>query len=177
MIEKYKFTDSEVKSIVDGMVILIDTREKKNQHITDYYDKHGIKYENRALSSGDYSFYIGENPELSIPRPLYMDNEIIIERKASLDELSGNFTTGRTRFEEEFATSKATKKYLLIENASYADIIDGNYNTKYNKNSFAATLHSFNHKYNLEIMFIPNNIYTPIYIYGVFKYYLKSILK
>ena len=80
-----------------------------------------------------------------------MDNDIIIERKASLEELSGNFTTGRTRFEEEFATSKAKKKYLLIENATYSDIIEGNYNTQYNKNSFAATLHSFNHKYNLEV--------------------------
>lgn len=177
MIESFKFTDSEVKSIVDSMVILVDTREKKNQHITDYFDKHGINYCNRALPSGDYSFFIAENPELSIPRPLFMDNDIIIERKASLEELSGNFTTGRTRFEEEFATSRAKKKYLLIENASYADLIEGNYNTQYNKNSFAATLHSFNHKYNLEIMFIPNNAYTPIYIYGVFKYYLKTLLK
>lgn len=177
MIEQYKYTDSEVKTIVDNMVILIDTREKKNKHITDYYDKHGINYCNRALQSGDYSFFIAENPTLSIPRPLFMDNDIIIERKASLEELSGNFTTGRTRFEEEFATSKAKKKYLLIENAAYSDIIEGNYNTQYNKNSFAATLHSFNHKYNLEVMFIPNSAFTPIYIYGVFKYYLKTMLR
>jgi len=177
MIEQFKYTDSEIKSIINSMVILVDTREKKNQHILDYYDKHGIQYESRALSSGDYSFYVGENPGLSIPRPLFMDNEIFVERKANLEELSNNFTTGRTRFEEEFATAKAKKRYLLIENATYSDIIEGRYNTQYNKNSFAATLHSFNHKYNLEILFIPNNAYTPIYIYGVFKYYLKTILK
>lgn len=177
MIEKFKYTDSELKSIINSIVILVDTREKKNQHITNYFDEHGVKYEQRALTSGDYSFYISPNPELSIPRPLYMDREIIIERKASLEELSANLTTGRTRFEEEFAISNAKKKYLVIENANYSDVVDGNYNTQYNKKSFLGTLHSFNHKYNLELCFLPDNSYTPIYILCVFKYYLKHIIK
>lgn len=177
MIGKYKYTETEEKNLIDSIVVLVDTREKKNQHIIDYFDKHGIRYENRALSFGDYSFYIAQNDSLAIPRPLYMDNGVIIERKASLEELSGNFTTGRARLEEEFASCQAQKKYLLIENANYSDIVDGNYNTQYNKKSFLGTLHSFNHRYNLEIVFVPDSNYTPIYILGTFKYYLKNLIK
>ena len=58
MLEKFKYTESELKKLLDNMVILIDTREKKNDHITNYFDKHDIKYENKALTCGDYSFYL-----------------------------------------------------------------------------------------------------------------------
>lgn len=177
MLEKFKYTESELKKLLDNMVILIDTREKKNDHITNYFDKHDIKYENKALTCGDYSFYLIADSSLSIPRPIYFDNEIIIERKANLEELSNNFTSGRTRIEEEFATAKAHKKYLLIENADYSDVVNGNYNTQYSKKAFLGTLHSFNHKYDLEVFFVPNNKYTPIYILGVFQYYLKNLIK
>lgn len=177
MLERYKYTDSEVKTILDNMVMLVDTREKKNSHITQYFDKHHIEYENRALQCGDYSFYIKAIPELSINRDLYMDKDIFVERKGSLEELSGNFTTGRSRIEEEFASFPDAKKYLLIENANYADIVDENYTTQYGKKAFLGTIHSFNHKYNLQIFFMPDNKYTPIYILGVFQYYLKHLLK
>lgn len=177
MLEKFRYTESEWKKLLDIMVILVDTREKKNSHITGYFDKHNIKYEKKALPCGDYSFYLEANSELSIPRSIYFDSEIFIERKASLEELSANFTTGRTRIEEEFATAKAGKKYLLIENADYTDVVNGNYDTQYSKKAFLGTLHSFNHKYDLEIFFIPDNKYTPIYILGVFQYYLKNLIK
>lgn len=176
MLERFKYTDTEKKKLVDSMIILVDTREKKNDHITKYFDEHGILYEKKAMEFGDYSFYIPANEELSIPRPIYFENDIIVERKASLEELSANFTTGRTRFEKEFAASKAEKKYLLIENAEYGDLISGNYNTDYNKRAYWASLHSFNHKYNLEVFFIANE-YSAIYILGVFQYYLKNLIK
>ena len=114
------------------MVVLIDTREKKNDHITEYFDKHKIAYERRALSCGDYSFYIKANQELAIPRDLYFDNQIYVERKASLDELAINFTKERKRFEEEFAISKEKTKYLFIENANYFDLVNSNYRSEYN---------------------------------------------
>ena len=163
--------------IIDSIVIIVDSREKSNKHITDYFDKHKIKYIKKALKCGDYSFCIEKNEKLSILRDIYFDNEIIIERKANIEELSGNFTTSRTRFEEEFSTSLANTKYLVIENANYEDIVNEKYNTKYNNKSFLGSLHSFNHKYNLQIVFIPDNKYTPIYILGVFKYYLRNLIK
>ena len=176
MLEKFKYTEAELKKLVKSMVVIVDTREKKNDHIIDYFDKHDIPYIKRALEFGDYSFYIPANEELSIPRDIYFENDVIVERKASLEELSGNFTTGRARIEKEFAGAKAKRKYLLIENATYGDLIDGNYNTDYNKKAFWATLHSFNQKYGIEFFFTSNK-YSAIYILGIFQYYLKNLVK
>lgn len=173
----YKYTETEEKQLLSSIVILIDTREQKNEHIVDYFTKHKIPFKKKALSHGDYSFYLPKNDELSIFRDIYFDNEIIVERKANLNELSNNFSNERNRFEEEFAISKAHKKYLLIENANYSDVVQGNYDTKYNKKSFIGSLHSFNHKYDLEIVFIPDCLFTPIYIYGTMQYYLRNKLK
>mgnify|MGYP002225853633 CR=1 FL=1 len=67
-------------------------RKKKNDHINRVFlTSIKIAYEKRALSCGDYSFYIKANQELAIPRDLYFDNQIYVERKASLDELAINF--------------------------------------------------------------------------------------
>lgn len=158
-------------------MILIDTREKKNDNITSYFDKHKIPYEDITMSNGDYSFKLPANPELGIMRDEHFCDEIFIEKKNSPEELSGNFAQNRTRFEEEFSISKAKRKYLLIENCSYHDIVKGNYDTKYHSKSYLGSLHSFNSKYNLEVVFMPDNSYTPIFIYATFQYYLRNILK
>lgn len=177
MIGKYKYSDAEEKELLDSIVILVDTREKVNEHIIEYFDKHHIKYKKKALKNGDYSFLLPQNDKLGIFRDTYFNDEIFVERKASLEELSGNLSTKRADFEEELAVAKAKKKYLLIENANYEDIVNGKYNTKYNKKSYLGSIHSFNHKYNLEIVFMPNNVYSPIFIYGVMQYYLRDLIR
>lgn len=177
MLDKYKYSEIEQKDILKSMVIVIDSREKVNSHITEYFDKHNIPYIKKALSIGDYSFMIPMNQEYSIPRDLYYGNEIIIERKANAEELSGNFSQTRTRFEEEFATAKANRKYLLIENCNYSDIVDSKYETQYNSKSYLGSIHSFNDKYDLQIVFMPDNKYSPIFIYGTFQYYFRNIIK
>lgn len=177
MLERLKYSEDEQKSLMKSMVILIDTREKKNQHITDYFDKHKIPYEVRALEVGDYSFYIPANESLSIPRNMSFEKEIIIERKNSAEELSICLTKTRSRFEDEFIKARDSKKYLLVENCTYEDIVNGNYDSQYNSKSFLGSLHSFDHKYDLRIVFLPNSAYSPIYIYGVLQYYLRNVIK
>lgn len=177
MIERYKFTEEEQKKIIGSMVILVDTREKRNEHIIEYFDKHKINYVGKTMTAGDYSFYIEANEELAIPRPIYFDKSIFIERKANLEELAGNLTAHRTRFEEEFSLNPNTKKYLLIENANYSDLVNGNYDSKYNSKAYLGSLHSFNHRYNLQITFMPDNRYSAIYILGTFQYYLKNLIR
>lgn len=174
---KYKYTDSEERELLDSIVILVDTREKVNDHITDYFDKHHIPYKKKALKNGDYSFFIPQNEKLGIYRDTYFHDDIFVERKASLEELSGNLSTKRADFEEELAVAKAHKKYLLIENANYEDIVNGKYNTQYNKKSYLGSIHSFNHKYDLEIVFMPDSTYSPIFIYGVMQYYLRNLIR
>ncbi len=100
----------------------------------------------------------------------------MVERKGSLEELSGNFSQQRSRFEEEMATYLG-KKYLLIENANYQDIITGKYNTKFSAKAYLASLHTFNHRYDLQIMFMPDPQYSGYFLYGVFTYFLRQILR
>lgn len=166
----------EMEELVSSLTVLVDTREKRNEHILDYFDRKKILYTKKALDYGDYSFMLPANEKLSIPRDLYFNNQIVVERKASLEEISGNLTKERDRFEKELCLAPKTK-VLLIENANYSDIATGNYNTQYNKKSFWASIHSFWFKYNIPVMFMPDNQYSGLFIRGFFEYYLKNYMK
>lgn len=177
MIDRYRYTDSEMNELLKSLTVIIDTREKACDHIISYFDKHHIPYKKQALAAFDYSFYLPQNEKLGIMKDLYFNKDIVFERKGSLDELATNLTKERARFEEEMATAGALYKYLVIENASYADIVSGNYRSEYSSKSYLGTLHSFNHRYELQIVFMPDPAYTPIYLYGTMQYYLRNILK
>lgn len=176
MLRDYKYTEKEIDQIVKSMTILVDTREQKNDHLLSYWDEKGIAYKRRALAYCDYSFYVPENPELSIFRDIWFDKEIAVERKNSLEEISGCFTQTRERFEKEL-TFAPPHKVILIENANYSDIINSNYDTQYNNKSFFGSIHSFWHKYNCPIFFMPENKYSGLFIRGYFEYYLRNYLK
>jgi len=174
VLERYRYTDKELDQLCKSIVILVDTREKQH-HITDWFDSKKIPWETRALKQGDYSFYIPANPALNIERDISFQRDIVVERKHGLDEIAGNFTTNRARFEEELAMFPG-KMYLLLENATYSDIVNGNYRSKLSQKAFLATLHTFNHRYGLEFCYMPNNNHSGPWIYGTFIYYLKNLL-
>ena len=176
MIAKYYYTDKEINELCKSIVVLVDTREKNNDHIINWLDKKHIKWKARALKNGDYSFMIPANTKLNIDRDLYFDKEIMVERKRSLDEVGANLTTYRARFEEEMATYKG-KKYLLLENSTYEGIIEENYRNKLSAKAFLASIHTFNHRYNLEVVYMPNEQYSAQWIYLTFIYYIKNILR
>ena len=46
------------------MVILCDSKDKKNEHILEEFDKQKIEYKTKSLKTGDYSFLIKACPEL-----------------------------------------------------------------------------------------------------------------
>lgn len=178
MLDKFKYTDKEIDQLVDSMTILVDSREKCNDHLFTAWDsaRVPIKYRKKALERGDYSFMLPMNEGLNIPRDLYFDKEIIVERKGSLEEISGNLTKERDRLEKELALAPPTK-VLLIENASYSDICLGNYRTEYNKKAFLASLHAFWQRYNIPVFFMPDPKYSGIFIWNYFKSYLKEQLR
>lgn len=176
IISCYKYTDKEIDELVSSMIILVDSREKVNDHIISSFDKNGICYKKKALEYGDYSFALPKNEALSIPRDMYFNKKICIERKANLEEISGNLTKERDRFEKELSLAPK-EKVLLIENANYSDVANGNYNTQYNKKSFLASLHSFWFKYNIPVFFMPDNKYSALFIKKYFEYYLKNYLR
>ena len=176
MIDKYKYSDKEMDEIIKSMVILWDSREQKNNHILDVFEKNNIAYQKKALERCDYSFYIPANNSLNIPRALFFDKEIAIERKASLDELANNWTKERDRFEKEMCLAPKTK-ILLIENSNYEDIVNGNYRSQYNKKAFLASLHTFWFRYNMPVFFMPNKNTSALFIKKYFEYYLKEFLR
>ncbi len=169
----FKYTESEIKGILRSAIVVIDTREQKCSHITEYLDKYKINYCYEKLDVGDYTLKV-QLPHMH--RPYYLQNKCVIERKASLEELSGNFTQGRERIEDEFTRAKGVV-YLLIENASYEDIPLKKYNTGYDKKRFMATLKAFEARYNLRTTFMKDKAYSGDFIYKTLIYNLREQLK
>ena len=176
MIKRYKYTDKEIKQLLSDITIIIDKREQKNNHITNWFDKKKIKYINKSISCGDYSFLLPKNQILNIERDLYFDKEIIIERKNSTDELIGNFASERSRIETEFLKNKGKMCLLIEDEQFYENISKGNYRSQYNKKSALATYHSFVHRYNIYPHYI-NKKQSGQLIYLICYYYLRELLK
>lgn len=140
------YTDSEIKKALSELTVIIDSREQVNMHLTSWLDSKGIKHTTRALETGDYSAMLdGET----------FEDEVVIERKANIDEIAGNFTQGRERFEREMIRAKANgiKLFLIIENASWHDILLHNYHSQLKPQSLMASLLSWQVRYNITIMF------------------------
>lgn len=167
-----EYKDKEIKQIIKSMVILVDTREKINSHLKMYFKSNKINFIDFKLDYGDYSFMIPKNESLDILEDIYFTDEIAIERKANAEEISNNFAKGRERFHKEFERSKGVLR-LLIEDSSYSNISNGEYNTKFPKESFIGSLHSFQEKYNCPFFFTDKQ-HSGEYIYNSFKYYLKT---
>ncbi len=87
------------------MKIIIDSREKKCEHIKAWFDKNAIEYEVKKLDVGD--FIIPDNPKISV------------DRKQNLSELSRNLTNkaDHSRFWKEVRRAKdqGIKLYILCE--------------------------------------------------------------
>jgi hypothetical protein len=176
MIQNYDYTKIQMEQLINTMVILIDTREKNNKHIIDYLVKHNYSYKKEKLNYGDYSFILPANKELGIIHDITFKNSIVIERKANLEELSNNLTHKRSEFENELIRGSKAKMYLLIENSSYKDIVNHNYNTKYEPKSYIGTLKTYETRFNLDVNFLGNEC-SGNFIYYTFKYYLREFLK
>jgi ERCC4-type nuclease len=170
-----QYKDKEIDKIIKSIVILVDSREQVWSHIKLWLRSNKISFEIYKLDFGDYSFMIPKNEKLEIPEDIYFNNEIAIERKANAEEISGNLTNGRDRFKREFERGNA-KIRLLIEDSSYADITNGNYDTDFNSNSFVGSLHSIQEEFNTPFFFTDKE-HSGQYIYNSFKYYIRNKLK
>ena len=122
----------------------------------------------RKLDTGDYSAQLGN---------LSFERDICIERKRNLDEICGNFTAERERFEREFLRAKAygTKVHLIIENATWSDIFLGNYRSKLSPKSLVGSLLSWMVRFNISVIFCKPEE-TARVMWGIFYYYAKERL-
>lgn len=85
-------------------MIICDTRERKNEHILKWFDRHGIPYITATVHTGDY--VISDR------------NDIAVERKMSCSELSHNLLShdkGRFYREIRRAHEAGIKLYVVCE--------------------------------------------------------------
>lgn len=172
------YTESQQKKILKSMGIICDTREKvgKNDHILNYFDRKEIPWRREKVPYGDYTFFIPKNEELGINEEINFADRIMVERKMGLAEISSNIVDKSRRIYRELAGAPPNK-VLLIENDTYQDLVNGNYNTQFAPKAFWAALLSMWHQFNIPVIFMPDKRYTGQFIYGYFYYYLKNLLR
>ncbi len=110
-------SDYKKRKWLENVTIIVDSREKSNEHITNELDRLGVKWCIKKLDFGDYSFNVYGEDFL---------NKCVIERKSGVLELYGNTIerkadpkTGRWmnvggRLEAEIERAKKHKAQLSI---------------------------------------------------------------
>ena len=111
--------------------IIVDTREKVNEHIVNKFIENNIDYKSEKLKVGDYAIVDADGTTV----------DVVIERKASLDELLQNLID-RNSLDEESQCNRLHRELikaealgmrviLLLENSNwYSDILKHNYRSK-----------------------------------------------
>ena len=111
------------------MIIQIDTREQKYDHVQRYFDSQGIKHVRSKCVVGDY---------VNLENPM-----VVVDRKKDLQEVCGNVTKQHDRFvrELELAQELGYRLIVLIEepDAKKLEDVCGWYNWRLKNNPKAVT--------------------------------------
>lgn len=164
------YTDKEIGNIIKDMVVVLDTRERQNQHIIDWLEMNNIHYIVNKLDTADYSMILPNYPQLNL------DKKFLIERKNSITEICGNFTKGRERFAREFERINDEHLHLVIENATWTKIKNGDSRSKMSPQAITGSILSWTIKYNIKTWFVTKQE-SPALIYNLLKYELMVELK
>ena len=131
---RYKFKDRELKKVLDNLTIIIDTRENSNQHIIDFFNKKKIPYSIEKLDFGDYSCKLPKGSFEYQGRDIYFNNDFVIERKNSIDEIAGNLKDDAARLKKELAhlNMNGIEFYIFLEELNYEENLrNGRYRSQY----------------------------------------------
>ena len=94
-------------------------------------------------------------PELGFLVDTYFTDELCVERKNSVSEIAGNMVEKDERFLKELNRMiNIQDVYILIENDKLGDIIEHNYESKYNELSFLRTLLTTQKQCNFYLYFV-----------------------
>lgn len=175
---KFQFKDKELNEILKKLTVIVDSREQENSHILDFFDKKKINYKVENLSLGDYSCLIPKGSFQGQERDIYFSDEIVVERKNSIDEVAGNLKDD-TRILKELAhlNKYDIKYYVFLEDANFDDNVrKGNYRSEYQPKSLYARLKTIEARYNTIIRPIDKQ-FMGSEIYNTFYYYVREVLK
>lgn len=133
----------QIESCLESMQILIDSNEQPTAQAQRRYSDFSVPYFRQKLDYGDYTYnFLLPDGKLRHDPDQRIFGDVVIERKMSLTELSGNLCQEKARFKREFQRAKehGAKIYLLVEDASWEKLIHGRYNTKFHPNAYEAAL-------------------------------------
>lgn len=146
----------EQKKVLESFQILVDSREQETERAKKRYQSFEVPYHRATLNYGDYTY----NAVLPDGNKIFdLDKTIIpfctVERKMSLDELAGCFTRSRERFKNEFekAADHECRIFLICENSSWENLLNGKYRSKFNANAFLASSVAWMIRYNMNVIF------------------------
>ena len=128
----------DIENCLSTLTIYVDSREQPTAEAKKRYEAFGCPWERKHLDYGDYTYAF----TLPSGRLVYPDEpikgDVVIERKMSLEELSGNLCQEYKRFRREFdrATENRARVYLLVQDATWEKIINHRYQTQFNEKAY-----------------------------------------
>ncbi|MEX0050298.1 ERCC4 domain-containing protein [Clostridium butyricum] len=202
---RYKFTEKEVTEILKNIIVLVDTREQANYHVTSWLSKNKIKFKTQKLDYGDYSCMLPFGTFKGQQRDIYFDRDIVIERKFCIDELAMNLKDKKTNINEikreiielfgekylekilktdynrlkyEFANMNKHKIdfYIFLEDKDFdSNIRSGNYRAQYGPKTLYARLKALEREFKTVIRPVDNE-FMGSEIYNTLKYGIRNKL-
>jgi len=202
---QYKFTDKEINEALNKMIVLVDSREQANDHVTEWFAKSKKIYKVQKLDYGDYSCYLPIGSFEGQTRDIYFNDEIVIERKFCIDELAMNLKDNKTnindikkeiielfgekylakvlktdynRFKQELTTLNKhdTKFFILLEDENFdKNIRSGNFRAQYDPATLYKRLKGIEAEFNTFIRPIGKQ-FIGSEIYNTLRYWVRNIL-
>ena len=145
-------------------MIIVDSREKKWDHIKKYFDQNGIEYVIKKLNAGDY-FSTDQG-------------DVVVDRKQNLQELCGNLSKGEhniIRFVNECKRAKEDhiRLVVLVEGTTCKSVKDvSQWQSKFSKHTgkwLTDKMFNLTVSYGVEWQFCKKNE-TPERILEILKY-------
>lgn len=164
----------DINNCISSIQILVDTREQDTERARRRLSMLPCPHTRIALNFGDYSYSFTQPNGLITP----MNRRFAIERKMNLDELAACFTHERDRFEREFkrAEESGAKMLLIVENATYENLLNHRYRSRFSPEAFIASLVAWEVRYGIHVAMCKEET-TPRLIYEWCKRDLKERLE
>lgn len=141
----------EIEEALESFQIIADTREQNTPEARKRFARFGVPVLRATMNYGDYCGLIKTNGEPLHNLKTTISAPCVVERKMSLDELAGNLTRGRKRFQQEFerARKAGAHVYLLVENGSWEAIKMHRYRSQFHPKAFMASLTAWMVRYDI----------------------------
>lgn len=143
----------------NNFVILTDTRQQKDNHITKEFDKQGILHIRTGLPSADYMALRYDNK-----KGMYLDYSILIDTKKDIEEIVGNLcnTQSHERVKREIFKGQelGAKEFVFLINGGKVKTVEDLQNwtskrTKVTGKTLYKVICTMKERYNVRFIICP----------------------